>query len=86
MIDVLEFMNSKVLVSHKEQNEYTILDLIKYVVYVTLKDLDDNDRFGLIIFFNCIKIEQKLIYMTRKNKKKTLLYINELCTYDFTNF
>ena len=57
VIDVSESMDSEVPVPDKERDGYIILDLIKHVVCVTLKDLDDNDCFDLVIFFDCIKIK-----------------------------
>ena len=85
VIDVSESMDSEALVPDKKRDGYTILDLTKHVVRVTLKDLDDNDRFSLVIFFDCVKIKQKLIYMTRNDKKKALKHIDELYVDGSTN-
>lgn len=78
-------MNFKALVSDKKRDEYIILNLVKHAAHVTLKDLDNNDRFNLIIFFNYVKIEQELVYITRKSKKKVLKHINKLYIYNSTN-
>ncbi|KAL9126207.1 MAG: hypothetical protein Q9217_004714, partial [Psora testacea] len=85
VIDVSGSMNSEAPVQDKERDGYTILDLAKHAARVALEDLDDNDRFGLVIFSNRAKIEQELVYMTRKGKKEALEHIDELCAYGSTN-
>jgi hypothetical protein len=57
MIDVLGSIDSKALVLDKKRDGYTILDLVKHAARVALKDLDNNDRFSLIIFSNYAKIK-----------------------------
>jgi Mg-chelatase subunit ChlD len=85
VIDVSGSMDSEAPVPDKERDGYTILDLVKHAARVALEDLDDNDRFGLVIFSNCATIEQELVYMTRKGKKKALEHIDKLCVYGSTN-
>jgi Mg-chelatase subunit ChlD len=85
VIDVSGSMGSEAPVPDNERDGYTILDLAKHVARAALEDLDDNDRFGLVIFSNCAKIKQKLVYMTRKGKKKALEHIDELCASGSTN-
>jgi hypothetical protein len=50
-------MDSEALVLNKERDGYTILDLIKYTARVALEDLDNNNRFNLIIFSDYAKTE-----------------------------
>ena len=85
VIDVSESMDSEAPVPDKERDGYTILDLAKHAARVALEDLDDNDRFGLVIFSDCAKIKQELVYMTRNGNKKALEHIDELYADGSTN-
>ncbi len=85
VIDVSESLDSEAPVPGKERDKYTILGLAKHAARVALEDLDDNDRFGLVIFSHFAKIEQELVYMTRKGKKKALKRIDQLCANGSTN-
>jgi uncharacterized protein YegL len=68
-----------------ERNGLTVLDLVKHAARTILETLDETDRLAIITFSTDAKVVQRLMYMTRENKKLALDNINALQSDSMTN-
>ena len=69
----------------KQENGFTVLDIVKHATSTIASSLNENDRFSLVSFSDTGRIELPLTSMNESNRNLALTRIKNLSTQGCTN-